>query len=557
MQAGVREIYVDSAISDYIVRLVNATRSAPGRVPRGVAARLARAVPRGAGVRGASRVATSSSPTTSSCSPSPHWPTGSSCAPRRPSGTSTRPLSCASSSTPCPSRAASLPPGSVAPLSPGMPMAHRRERTHPDPGWAAPDPLSASSRIAEPGMRGPRLVVGSLVLATIAFSTGIAALTFLPGCLVPRCSAGAWLLTRWSLRGLEAGYALDRRAAPVGETLTIAYTVRDPGRLPRLWLDVHSPTDAAHPPAWPRREPATPPAAQLDRRDHAHASRAPPHRARRHPHRRPAGPVRGVRDRGQRATSIVVTPRVEPLPLFRLPPALVQGGAARPERTAHTTPLVTGVRPYLPGDAYNRIHWRTSARVTASSRSRSSTPSAPPTSGCTSTSTGRSTLDTVTARRSRRRSGWPRPSAAGPSPRAVRWASPRRARGVSIIPPDRGPRQLQRLLHLLAGASADASASLVELLLLTLPQVRRGMTVVVVTPSLDPSWVGPLLGLRGRGVGTLACIVDPVAHEDQARALGLELGRPGWSRPGHTGAPPLARRTRHPVLPRRPGAQPR
>ncbi len=39
MQAGVREIYVDSAISDYIVRLVNATRTHPdvylGASPRG------------------------------------------------------------------------------------------------------------------------------------------------------------------------------------------------------------------------------------------------------------------------------------------------------------------------------------------------------------------------------------------------------------------------------------------------------------------------------------------------------------------------------------------
>ena len=39
MQDGVREIYVDSAVSDYIVRLVNATRSHPdvylGASPRG------------------------------------------------------------------------------------------------------------------------------------------------------------------------------------------------------------------------------------------------------------------------------------------------------------------------------------------------------------------------------------------------------------------------------------------------------------------------------------------------------------------------------------------
>ena len=39
MQAGVREVYVDSTVSEYIVRLVNATRDAPdvylGASPRG------------------------------------------------------------------------------------------------------------------------------------------------------------------------------------------------------------------------------------------------------------------------------------------------------------------------------------------------------------------------------------------------------------------------------------------------------------------------------------------------------------------------------------------
>jgi hypothetical protein len=45
------------------------------------------------------------------------------------------------------------------------------------------------------------------------------------------------------------------------------------------------------------------------------------------------------------------------------------------------------------------------------------------------------------------------------------------------------------------------------------------MTAVVVTPSLDPTWIGPLTGLRGRGVGTLVCLVDPVAHDAQTIAL--------------------------------------
>jgi MoxR-like ATPase len=86
MQAGVREIYVDSAISDYIVRVAHSRCIARGRrSPR-------------------CPVATSSSPMTSSCSPSLRWPTGSSCALPRRSGMSIRPPSCARSSPASPSR---------------------------------------------------------------------------------------------------------------------------------------------------------------------------------------------------------------------------------------------------------------------------------------------------------------------------------------------------------------------------------------------------------------------------------------------------------------------
>jgi uncharacterized protein (DUF58 family) len=225
------------------------------------------------------------------------------------------------------------------------------------------------------------------------------------------------------------------------------------------------------------------------------------------------------------ATSIVVTPRVEPLPLFQLPPALVQGASARPERTPHTTPLVTGVRPYAPGDAYNRIHWRSSARHGEIQVKEFDTQRTADVwlylDLDRRVHTGHGDSATVeTAVRVAASIGG---EALGEGRAlAIAAASSRRV----IVPPDRGPRQLQRLLHLLAGASADASTPLVELLLATLPQLRRGMTAVVITPSVDPSWVAPLMGLRSRGVGTLACLVDPVAHEEQGRALRLEPATP-------------------------------
>ncbi len=367
-------------------------------------------------------------------------------------------------------------------------------------------------------MRGPRLVVGSLVLAAIAFSTGFAALTFLAW-LALLLLAGAWSLTRWSIRGLEAGYAVDRRVAAVGETLTIAYTIRDPGRLPRLWLDVHSPTTL--PARLPGRAVSLGPGRQMSWAVQAPLTRRGHHRIEPAVIRTgdPLGLFEAYATVGS-ATSIVVTPRVEPLPLFRLPPAPVQGASARPERTPHATPLVTGIRPYVPGDAYNRIHWRTSARhgelqVKEFDTQRTADVwlyldldrrahvgqgdgASVETAVRVAASIGGQALGEGRAL-------------------AITAASSRRV----VVPPDRGPRQLQRLLHLLAGASADTDTTLLELVLATMPQLRRGMTAVVITPSLDPSWVDPLMGLRGRGVGVLACIIDPVAHATQTRALGL------------------------------------
>src|SRR5207249_7340094 len=50
------------------------------------------------------------------------------------------------------------------------------------------------------------------------------------------------------------------------------------------------------------------------------------------------------------------------LPLWRLPAANLEGSHSTPERTLQTTPLVTTVRPWAPGDSMNRIHWKTTAR---------------------------------------------------------------------------------------------------------------------------------------------------------------------------------------------------
>jgi hypothetical protein len=43
-------------------------------------------------------------------------------------------------------------------------------------------------------------------------------------------------------------------------------------------------------------------------------------------------------------------------------------------------------------------------------------------------------------------------------------------------------------------------------------RLRQGTAAVAITPSLDPSWVGPLASLRQAGVAPIAIVVDPLLH---------------------------------------------
>ena len=57
---------------------------------------------------------------------------------------------------------------------------------------------------------------------------------------------------------------------------------------------------------------------------------------------------------------------------------------------------------------------------------------------------------------------------------------------TAYLPADRGGRQHQKIMQLLAAVDADASTPLVETLIASVGRLRRGMTAVVITASLDP-----------------------------------------------------------------------
>ena len=90
---------------------------------------------------------------------------------------------------------------------------------------------------------------------------------------------------------------------------------------------------------------------------------------------------------------------------------------------------------------------------------------------------------------------------------------------VAILPSDRGGRQRLKAMQLLAAVDGDGRAPLAETLVATMPRLRRGMAVVVVTPSLDREWVRPLGMLRGRGVATVVVALDAVSFAEATEGL--------------------------------------
>ena len=355
-----------------------------------------------------------------------------------------------------------------------------------------------------------QLLVIAGVLVVAAFSTGADFLFFLVylGLLV---GGGAYVVTRLGLSDLEAGYALSQLHGSVGEHLRVTYTLRNTSRLPKPWLEVEQGSNLPFPlpgraiALGPRSERTWAMRVPLSRRGHF---RIDPLQVRTGD---PFGLFEASAAVGTGST-LIVYPRVELLPFWHLPPTGVEGDKASRVRAYQTTPLVTSVRPYAPGDGYNRIHWPTTARHQEIHVKEFDLEQAADVLVFLDldASVHRGQGDDSTIEAAVR-------VAAATAGQALR---DNRAVGLTalghrrtVLPADRGPRQYQKVMQALAAAQADGETPLPELLSEGLVRLRRGMTVLVVTPSLDTSWVRPLAALRPLGVATAVCHLDAVAFD--------------------------------------------
>ena len=247
------------------------------------------------------------------------------------------------------------------------------------------------------------------------------------------------------------------------------------------------------------------------------------------------------------ATSrVLVYPATVSLSNVELPLGLLTGGEAQRRRSHYVTTNAAGVRDYVPGDSFNRIHWRSTARKDRlivkefeidplvdiwlfADFSRTSLVEDPSVQRVEGTGaivpTGRdvppSTEEYVAV------------VAASlgkyfiEMERAVGFAAYTPAR--EIHQPERGNRQLTRILESLAVARSFSSYTLGQMLTLETPHFTRGTTIIIVTSSVDKEWITEAQILSRRGLRAMCVLIDPTSFVGQGsindiRAL-LQIAR--------------------------------
>ena len=78
-----------------------------------------------------------------------------------------------------------------------------------------------------------------------------------------------------------------------------------------------------------------------------------------------------------------------------------------------------------------------------------------------------------------------------------------------IVQPDRGERQISRLLETLAVLRAEGQVAIQDALNAEMHLFPRGTTLIVVTPTTNEAWLTAARQLTRRGLRVVAVMVDP------------------------------------------------
>ncbi|HEX9017038.1 MAG TPA: DUF58 domain-containing protein, partial [Chloroflexota bacterium] len=202
--------------------------------------------------------------------------------------------------------------------------------------------------------------------------------------------------------------------------------------------------------------------------------------------------------------TVIVYPAITRLTSFGKLPGELPGGNVQTQRAPFSTSNAAGVRDYRPGDAMNRIHWLSSARL---GRLMVKEFDLDPISDVWLILDLDDQVQAGSGPDSTEE--W---SVSVAASLARYFADQDRQVGLitqrQVLPVDRGTRQLHKLLDLLAVARADSSTPLEQVILGEEVRFTRGATAVIITPSTDERWLETCRLLRSRGVAVIAVLLE-------------------------------------------------
>jgi uncharacterized protein (DUF58 family) len=345
----------------------------------------------------------------------------------------------------------------------------------------------------------------------------------------------SWLWSWQILRGVKFERKARATRAQVGQIYEEKIELDNEGRLPRLWLAVSDRStlpDSAGSRLFPIIEP---------RRGRTYLSRT--RLLKRGVF--PLGPTAlesgdpfglfPVERAFPAAESLLVYPLMADVHDFPSPAGVLPGGEALRRRTPQVTPNAAGVREYAPGDSMNRIHWVSTAR-----RNRLMTkefeldPQAEVWIFLDASETGQAAVPFTWPKRTKE-DLWkhkfeftlpPSTEEYGVSVAAsVARYYLRNGRSVGFItsgksltmmPPDRGGRQLGKILEALALLRANGKIPIWGLVDIQAQHLTRGSTIVLITHSVEQEVVLATDFLARRGLRPVVVLIDAASFNGPA-----------------------------------------
>jgi uncharacterized protein (DUF58 family) len=349
-----------------------------------------------------------------------------------------------------------------------------------------------------------------------AVSSGVELLSYLSYLLL-FVGAAMWITARLTLEDLTVARVVGQAYAHLGDKIELNYELRNDHRLGKLWVEVSEESN------WP--EPLTGRVLSIAGRGTTRRWKVSVTAQRRGRFR--LGPIvlRSGDPFGLFATVarvpadalVLVYPRVLPLPYWQLPGSFLEGNVLTGQRSLQSTSMVMGIRDYRPGDAVNRIHWPSSVRHRGLFVKEFELDK-------TADLWIYLDLERHWHRGEGERSTEERAVTVAASVVAKALHEHRNVGLITtgvrgeLLHPDRGTKQFGKLMQYLAEVSVGGSRTIAEVMVETLPRIRRGASVLLITPSLDRSWVRPASTLRESAISTQAVLIGSEDTDERDRA---------------------------------------